>query len=257
DSNPIYDTDTPDIIGYDSDSNPIYDTASTDDSPDSERPAIDYCLSLDGDGDFVRVFSSGDVAVVENWTTEAWVKFYRNTNWDSQPVLRLGEGATTSVGSYFLYARYYESLYGNLPMGGYGYSGSSFNTLFGNEALVDGEWTHLAFVYTSDKQQFFVNGELQVEQYFQNSAYELRTDNLIIGAIEHPQLTGYFDGCIDNVRISNTIRYTDDFTPPTELYPDDYTLALWTFTGEETGIFLDATGRLEAEFVGDAEIIEK
>jgi hypothetical protein len=48
-------------------------------------------------------------------------------------------------------------------------------------------------------------------------------------------------GHFDTVRISNTVRYTTGFTPPTRLAPDSSTRALWDFN-ETSGPILDRSG---------------
>jgi hypothetical protein len=67
---------------------------------------------------------------------------------------------------------------------------------------------------------------------------------------------GYFrpsenmDGFVDELRLSDTMRYTEDFTPPSreyEMRPDRHTLALFHFDGDIRGITRDGK-TVEARF---------
>jgi hypothetical protein len=48
---------------------------------------------------------------------------------------------------------------------------------------------------------------------------------------------GPLDGSMDELRISNVVRYEESFAPPTEpLESDENTLALFHFDGSEAGL---------------------
>jgi hypothetical protein len=52
----------------------------------------------------------------------------------------------------------------------------------------------------------------------------------------------FFDGTIDQVRVSNVIRYTSNFAPPTAPFsPDTNTLGLWHFDEGAGQIASDAS----------------
>lgn len=246
------------VVHYDSDSNVYYDTEPEDsdlldvaDSASDELAKPNYCLALDGDEDFLQVFFSSELLITRNWTLEAWVRYADNDS-GVQPVLRLGDG-DTSIGSYFLYAKYSAGD----PMGGWGYNSFSFHGLSSGSPLQTEEWVHLAVTHSLGIQQFFINGVLHAEESYEDDAYEI-TDDLLIGGVRHPNLTGYLDGYIDDVRISSTVRYVDAFTPTTDYPIDDHTVAQWTFSsahGDAT--HEDLTNTVSSELVGDAHIVER
>ena len=52
----------------------------------------------------------------------------------------------------------------------------------------------------------------------------------------------FFHGIIDEVRISNTARYTEDFTPEERFEPDEHTLALYHFDEGSGDVLKDSSG---------------
>ncbi|HUQ71135.1 MAG TPA: family 16 glycoside hydrolase, partial [Planctomycetaceae bacterium] len=58
----------------------------------------------------------------------------------------------------------------------------------------------------------------------------------------HPVLGGYFHGVIDEVRISNVARYTENFTPAERFEPDEHTLALYHFDDGAGDVLTDSSG---------------
>jgi hypothetical protein len=91
-------------------------------------------------------------------------------------------------------------------------------------ALVAGQWYHVAGTYGSGQARTFVNGVA-------SSAVSVGTltqgPSLRLGG-----LSGYsfYDGVLDEVRISNIVRYTANFSVPTAPYTvDANTIGLWSF----------------------------
>jgi len=63
-----------------------------------------------------------------------------------------------------------------------------------------------------------------------------------IGGIEGREGT-YFEGCIDEVRISSVVRYKNSFNSPEKPFKaDGKTLALWHFNGNNEARFKDSSG---------------
>jgi|GEM_PF-4697203 len=96
--------------------------------------------------------------------------------------------------------------------------------------------THLALVREKNLLRLFVNGRLV--------AHKLYSDPIELHSF---RTIGYrnFDATIDEVRISNTARYTEDFTPPSptdRFRPDQHTVALYHFDEGSGRFALDASG---------------
>lgn len=79
-------------------------------------------------------------------------------------------------------------------------------------------WHHLAIVGDRVSVKLYLNGVLygQVANY----AYSFSSAGETIGANDSAYGIENFAGYIDEIRISDVVRYTENFTPPTEPYPD-------------------------------------
>ncbi len=110
-------------------------------------------------------------------------------------------------------------------------------------------WTHVALVYDGKRLRFFVNGKIAAE--IQVAGVPTRNRfSMYIGA--DPTRTdgarGFFKGMIDEVRVSNTVRYKRAFKPKRVHERDKFTLALLHFDIPETlasravSVFWDDSG---------------
>lgn len=137
--------------------------------------------------------------------------------------------------------------------------GSSGTTLCGQRTVADGAWHHVAVVRR-------LNGDLRLfvdgvpdgsaagpagDASYRNgrSTSYANDPYLVLGAEKHDAGSAYpsFRGWLDDLRISQGVRYSGAFTPPTEpLAPDNQTLALYRFdegpSGPCQGTVLDSSG---------------
>ena len=109
-----------------------------------------------------------------------------------------------------------------------------------------GEWCHLAAVYDGNATRVYLDGRL-VSTVGVANTWERSTNGLplIIGA--DPDGAGnpmsFFEGAIDEVRLSSTARYTQDrFEPARRLAADEHTVALYTFDRAIGPYVLDTSG---------------
>jgi hypothetical protein len=140
-------------------------------------------------------------------------------------------------------------------------NGSAGTTLCGATNVADGVWHHIALTRNSANGQLriFVDGTLdgQVTSVLGNLSYrDGRTTSypnsdpfLVIGAEKHDAGSQYpsYNGLIDEVRVSNSLRYTSNFTRPSAPFTTDAnTVALYHFdegpAGACTGTILDSSG---------------
>jgi serine/threonine protein kinase len=120
--------------------------------------------------------------------------------------------------------------------------------------------THLAVVWDQSTLQLYLDGELQA-----NGAETLGT----IPAIRRPFLIGtrypkdvdsgssnfWFHGEIDEIRISDTARYSANFAPQHRFESDEHTLGLYHFDETAGGTAVDSSGRENhAEVVGASRV---
>lgn len=114
------------------------------------------------------------------------------------------------------------------------------------DKLETGTWHHVAGVYDGDELRTYLDGEL-VATAAVDSAWKRTTNNLPLFIGADPDGSGtpmsFFEGQIDEVRLSSTARYRDgSFTPDRRLKADADTVALYTFDRSMGSYVLDASG---------------
>jgi hypothetical protein len=166
-------------------------------------------LLLDGTGDYASIPYSADFAFgAGDYTVEFWIRC-ASVSGDAYP-LTVNDGAGGNAG--------WGSACFNLYDGriGVGVHDGSMNWIeSGPGFLSTGIWYHLAVCRSGTSVRFFVDGS-QV-----GSTYNIGTNSVTnsshgvgIGARgAYGPVSAYFNGQIDEVRISNVARYTADFTP--------------------------------------------
>jgi hypothetical protein len=89
--------------------------------------------------------------------------------------------------------------------------------------LASGQWYHVAATYGSGSIRTYVNG---VASTATSAGTLTQGPAVTIGGLAgYP----YYNGAVDELRVSNVVRYTGNFTPPGTLGNDGNTLALWRF----------------------------
>ena len=87
--------------------------------------------------------------------------------------------------------------------------------------LASGQWYHLAATYGGGSIRTYVNG---VASTATSAGTLTQGPSVSIGGLAgYP----YYNGVIDEIRVSNVARYTGNFTPPGTFGNDANTLALW------------------------------
>jgi len=96
----------------------------------------------------------------------------------------------------------------------------------------DLDWHHIAITYNSGLQNFEIYYDGYFADLYGGYKHNLNsmTGNFYIGYSIYYFYEDIFKGYLDDFRISDTIRYVGDFTPPTEAFVvDSNTVALWNF----------------------------
>jgi hypothetical protein len=104
--------------------------------------------------------------------------------------------------------------------------------------------THLAGTFDGESLSLFVNGKRVNTSPFKGT-FGPSGFPLTIGASPSPTAAGIdfpFAGIIDGVRVSRTVRYSKDFTPPAKLESDNDTLAVYHFSKGSGKVLRDASG---------------
>jgi len=135
-------------------------------------------------------------------------------------------------------------------------NGSDGVTLCGKINVADGKWHHIAVQRRAADGQLwlFVDGKLDAQtqgpsgdiSYDVNRSTDYPNDPfLVLGAEKHDAGSEYpsYRGLLDELRISNVLRYTADFKRPTARFaPDDKTVALYHFDESSGDVVSDSSG---------------
>ena len=117
-----------------------------------------------------------------------------------------------------------------------------------SEASTPNGTTHIAGVWDDTRMQIFINGKLQTnhQQDFPMGGRQFHNTPTIIGANATRDLKArpesFFQGTIDEMRISNVARYTEGFTPQDRFETDEHTLALYHFDEGTGDVLKDSSG---------------
>ena len=166
-------------------------------------------LLLDGNSDYLSVPYHSDFNFAGDFTVECWF------NTSSAPA-----AATNIVGRWdndtneLSYTLMMDST-GEMKLQIHDGSTSSVNS---SGIFDDGVWHHAALVYDSSANTatIYVDGA-QEAQVTGLGTLTTDTADLHIG-IKFGGTDRFFDGWIDEIRISNVARYTGTFTPPTKAF---------------------------------------
>lgn len=129
----------------------------------------------------------------------------------------------------------------------------------GFEVPID-EWTHLAMTWDGEIINMFMDGEWVAESFLEGDGVNDSPDTLKVGRrTRGDETNSSFEGLVDEVRLSNIIRYEaeESFPLPTTAYSsDEHTVALYHFDAVENGIIKDASSfGNDGVLRGDAQLI--
>ncbi len=172
--------------------------------------------------------------LTEPLTLECWVKWSGTTSSPTgECVVYNGNSGLNGYGLYMDNSGYLNAL-----RGGYALGKTSYIPPIGT-------WVHLALVLSSDVWSLYANGVSQTLDDNTTGASTPAGVFLVGGNIYSTDLTlDYFNGDIDEVRISDVARYTGNFTPPSLPFTTDgNTIALYHFDeGSSATTAYDASG---------------
>ncbi|MEK6334072.1 MAG: LamG-like jellyroll fold domain-containing protein [Acidobacteriota bacterium] len=178
-------------------------------------------LSLDGSSGYVQVPNSASINIAGSITLEAWIK--PSTAWANQDIVTReswGQGGTG--GGYEL------SLYQGKVRLDFYQTPSTYTSALGSTAATANTWHHVAGVFDGSQMRVYLDGVLD-GSYSTTSGPASGTSSLKIG---RTSLGSYFNGLIDEVRLSNAAVYTSNFTPQPHLTSSSSTKGLWKFDGQ-------------------------
>ncbi len=164
--------------------------------------------------------------ITDNFTLEAWVKWNGNTG-AVQTIVANGKAANNGYGLYLYTWDSYSNNIAFLLSGIAWYSSTA--------VLTAGEWTHLALVANSGTWTIYKNGT-SIYSTAPSSPNTPGSGFIVASQAATDENKYPFYGTIDEVRFSNTVRYTGTFSVPTAPFSTDgSTLALYHFDEHSSG----------------------
>ena len=164
-------------------------------------------MAFDGNGDYLSISNTPLLQLgSSDWTIECWA-YINSTTGDQRPI--------SQNNSNYEFA-FFMSSGGAMSAASYQSGGSTnFNISMGT--LSAGQWYHLAASRSGSTVRAFVNGVLQNSATY-SGTIDARTGGWRLGASYVPG--DYFNGYLNDVRITKYARYITNFTPPTSQLQD-------------------------------------
>jgi len=185
-------------------------------------------LRFNGSSDYTNIPASPSLNFTGNQITiEAWIRNLSPGDWNSRSIVVKHNG----VG---LWSYGWPEYHFNLTING---ENHDLQININNQPQT--EWTHLAGTYDGNTIRFFYNGTIYRSKTVSGTITSTN-DTWHIGG--NPSRNSYFWGDIDEVRISNICRYTENFIVPQQPFnPDNNTVGLWHMDETSSKIIYDAS----------------
>ncbi len=170
-----------------------------------------FSLNFSGNGTMVVVPDSPSLKIPLNITLEAWIKPTAVTGYNDIFGKHNYEMAIEPLNTGFkvTFAFGVGGVWRSISSGQY-----DFN-----------QWYHIAAIYDGSNMRLYVSG-LKVANALTSGNIDATTDPLRIGSADGNN--DFYVGLIDEVRVSNSVRYVSNFTiPQSPFNPDANTAGLW------------------------------
>ena len=209
---------------------------------------------FDGTGDYIVADLNTDVLGTGAFTWECWFNVDNDAGDGTVALLSNRNGGGVAGNIQVLFRNFDMKIQVN------GYGGTSaFDANGIGPALAVDTWHHVAFCRDdSNNVSIFINGNNESTGSTWDATVNSDTDSLPFGIGAHPSGSIPFNsgnnGWIDEVRISNTNRYTaENFVPSGPFVNDDNTVLLLHMDGTvNSTTFIDDNGASTAELNEDA-----
>ncbi len=173
---------------------------------------FEQALQFDGIDDYVNIPDDPSLDISGDITLEAWFKI---TDFTSNPHMHILAKDNIGQRSYTIGVNCWWSSGGAVPQKPFFvvFTTSDVKVVFGTTTPQLDTWYHLMGVYTAfaDELKLYLNGELESSVTSGPSSINVSDADLQIGARQYPPVPSYnwrcfFNGAIDEVRISNVAR---------------------------------------------------
>jgi serine/threonine protein kinase len=198
------------------------------------KRSANYALQFDGQNDRVNLpqsYQGGHPFTMESWTTP------------SNGTLE-NKGHVMTLANFGVYLQRFTNgkQWAADALGLLNPRGTPAGAIRGPASDYLGKRQHVAFaVDAKGTARLFVDGKLH-GQVKSDGIHPTARGTIHIGAGRATPPVNYYQGIIDEVRISNVARYTEDFAPAERFEPDEHTLALYHFDEGQGDTLIDSSG---------------
>ena len=192
---------------------------------------------FDGNGDRIQITDTGSTSDFNFGTSDFTIDFWAKANDLASRRVMIGRRDGGSDTGWYIAAKSTTELTFSAPNASATRTDYDFTFSLGTTA-----WHHIALVRSSAVMKFYVDGTqvgsniTTVHNFDTNNSVDL-TQIQIGGALIGNSWNYFWNGYLDIIRISNTARWTANFTSPTTLYhgqAEDSTVPTITLTGTTT-----------------------
>ncbi len=220
-------------------------TVSGDPVLDAGEYKFDGSMYFDGSGDYLTIPDSTDFQFgTGDFTVDMWVKGTDKSLDTYNRRLFMIDGPTGNANNNF------QLIIDDSSGSAYAYSNAGSLEIIGTTDINDGDWHHVAAVRSSGVVSLYVDGSLQGTDNW-NENINFASPQPRIGT--YTSAYGNFKGYIDDLRVSNTARWTSDFSsslPSSPYSADADTKLLLSFDGDDAA---GATADHDVTFHGDIQ----
>jgi hypothetical protein len=194
----------------------------------------------DGTGDYLQIANSSDFNFGSgNFTIEGWLRYSTTPNFIGLMRLATLGGVDGWNIQWDSSSRIYLEFRNS--------AGTGASVIVNTQAISANTWTHFAFTRSGNTVYAFRNGNLDASA---TVTWQINpsTAPLVIGSGYGISTTwglaGEFNGHLDEIRLSNTARYTANFTPSTQPFQNDANTVLLIHADGTNGstVFTDDNG---------------
>ena len=198
-------------------------------------------MVFDGAGDYVSVSNPSDIKGLGDFTIECWVRPNATSFSGTRFIMGNGGGQDIAATIGFMQKGSDGKVYFHGYIGSTAYHPAYSNTV--GVSVSTTAWTHVSAVRSGGTITVYKDGVSQ-GTISNSSAVSTPSSNAYsIGRLGSYN-GGYYDGYLDEIRISNNARYTSGFTPSTTAFTDDDNTLLLVHSDTSNGstTFTDSSG---------------
>ena len=188
----------------------------------------DSSIKFDGTGDYLSLADSSDWDFSGDFTVEGW---FRTNNASAEQTIFGTEVTHTNDDRW----AFWMSSGGKLGF----FTRGDETTAQGATTLSADTWYHIAAVRSGSTVKLWLNG---AEDASFTDGTSLVADGLVVGCWYTGGTSSFMNGYLDELRISNSARYTGAFTPSTTAFTADANTKLLIHSDFDGGLGADSSG---------------